>query len=54
MVYKNAFFKAYQKGLKRRTTPEQVKAFMDGFDWWKMTEQDEAVWEQIIAHLRGQ
>ena len=54
VVYKNAFFKAYQKGLKRRTTPEQVKAFMDGFDWWKMTEQDEAVWEQIIAHLRGQ
>ena len=54
VVYKNAFFKAYQKGLKRRTTPQQVKTFMEGFDWWRMTEQDETVWAQITGHLLEQ
>ena len=52
VVYKNAFFKAYQKGLKRRTTPQQVKTFMEGFDWWRMTEQDEHVWNVILSHLK--
>lgn len=32
-------------------TDEQKKAFRDSFDWRRMTEQDEAVWQEIFRTL---
>ena len=32
-------------------TEEQKKAFRDSFDWRRMTEQDEAVWQEIFRTL---
>ena len=55
VVYKDAFFDAFQKMLKKKKleTPEQQRAFMAAFDWVRMTEQDESVWDEIIKHLRS-
>jgi hypothetical protein len=33
-------------------TPAQQQAFMSTFDWKRMTEQDEAVWNPILSHLK--
>lgn len=33
-------------------TQEERKAFVDGYDWWRMTEQDEAVWNVILETLK--
>ena len=30
---------------------EDRKAFVEGFDWWRMTEQDDAVWNVILETL---
>lgn len=56
VAYKDAFFKDFSKALKKKqlTTPEQRKEFMARYDWERMTTQDEAVWEQIIAHLKAE
>lgn len=56
VAYKDAFFKAFTKAVKKKqlTTPEQRKEFMARYDWERMTTQDEAVWEQIIAHLKAE
>ena len=51
--YKDHFFAAYQKESKKLTTPEAQKAFMDGYNWLKMTEQDMAVWDAIESHLKS-
>ena len=32
-------------------TPEDYRAFVDSFDWWAMTEQDETVWKRIFECL---
>jgi len=53
VAYKDHFFAAYQKEMKKLTTPEAQKAFMDGYNWLKMTEQDMAVWDAIEAHLKN-
>ena len=45
------FKKAREKFAKKKTTKEQKAAFVASFDWHKMTEQDEAVWQEIFAHL---
>ena len=46
------FKKARAKFAKKKnTTKEQKAAFVASFDWHKMTEQDEAVWQEIFAHL---
>ena len=45
------FKKAREKFAKKKTTKEQKAAFVASFDWHKMTEQDEAVWKEIFAHL---
>jgi hypothetical protein len=29
------------------------KAFMAGFDWYRMTEQDADVWQAIVDHLNS-
>jgi pimeloyl-ACP methyl ester carboxylesterase len=36
---------------KKNTTKEEKQRFLKSFDWVSMTEQDEAVWQQIFAHL---
>lgn len=53
VVYKDTFFKEYTKAAKRKLLekPEQQKVFMAGYDWDRMTTQDEMVWQQIIKHL---
>lgn len=53
VVYKDGFFREFTKAQKKLTTDEQRKAFMDGYDFRHMTEQDEAVWKEIIDHLNS-
>ena len=52
---KDEFFRQFQKLQKKKKleTPQQQKAFMETFDWWQMTEQDEAVWAQILQTLEN-
>ena len=51
--YKDAFFAAYQRALKKKqlTTAEQKTAFKNSYDWNRMTEQDDAVWNMIFEVL---
>ena len=51
--YKNEFFSIMTEKKKRGEleTDEQKSAFVNSFDWHKMTEQDEKVWQKIISHL---
>ncbi len=53
--YKDEFFRALSKKLKKHelSTDEQKKAFVESFDWWKMTAQDDKVWEQIFNFLES-
>ena len=53
--YKDDFFARFQKLVKRKKlqTAAQQKAFMDTFDWWRMTEQDDAVWAVILETLEA-
>ena len=37
----------------KKLTDEKKQAFVSSFDWHKMTEQDETVWEKILAHLES-
>lgn len=53
VVYKDGFFKSFTKAQKKLATDEQKKAFMDGYNFWKMTEQDDAVWAEIIGHINS-
>lgn len=52
--YKDDFFAQFQKLVKKKKleTKLQQDAFMAGFDWFRMTQQDENVWNQIITHLK--
>lgn len=54
--YKDGFWKDYEKAQKRKLleNPQQQKEFMDRYDWDRMTKQDEAVWNQIIDHLKAE
>ena len=36
---------------KKNTTKDEKQQFLKSFEWHKMTEQDEAVWQEIFAHL---
>ncbi len=51
--YKNEFFAAFTKANKKNllSTKDQQKAFMAGYDWHRMTEQDPQVWEAIFKAL---
>ena len=53
VAYKDTFWKALQKATKKGllATDAQKDAFMSGFDFYRMTAQDEAVWARILAHL---
>ena len=52
--YKDDFFAQFQKLVKKKKleTLDEQKVFMDQFDWYRMTEQDEAVWDVILSHLK--
>lgn len=54
VVYKNEFFKTFTRNMKKLTTPENQKAFMDRYDWKRMTEQDGEVWNEIDKHLKSE
>lgn len=46
------FSKARTKFVKKKNATKEEKAcFVASFDWGKMTTQDEAVWQEIFAHL---
>lgn len=51
--YVGSFFADLQKAMKKRklVTDEEKKAFRDKYDWNRMTAQDDAVWEEILAFL---
>lgn len=51
--YKDAFFKTYKKLKKQKklVTDEQKQAFMNRYDWHRMTAQDVDVWAEIFNHL---
>ena len=55
IAYKNTFFADLKKAKKRKalSTPAQRQAFMDRYDWRRMTEQDDIVWETIISHMNS-
>ena len=48
-----AYTETLTKKLKKLElgTVEERKAFLQTFDWWRMTEQDEAVWNVILDTL---
>ena len=53
VAYKNEFFKNHSR-LKKKgllETDEQRSMLIDFYDWHKMTEQDEDVWEKIFNFL---
>ena len=46
------FGKARAKFAKKKNATREEKAqFVASFDWEQMTAQDEAVWNEIFAHL---
>lgn len=56
VVYKNAFFSEL-KNLEKAgqlQTPEQRAACMDRWDFERMTDQDDAVWQVILNHLKSE
>ena len=52
--YKNAFFLDYSSKKKagELSTDEAKSAFKAKYDWRRMTEQDDALWSQILEFLR--
>ena len=52
--YKDAFFAEFQKAVKKKQleTAQQQKEFMARYDWHRMTQQDEAVWQVIVQTLQ--
>lgn len=54
VVLLNEFSGARAKFAKKKNATKVDKAqFVAAFEWDKMTEQDERVWEAIFAHLEG-
>lgn len=51
--YKAEFFKAHKQRIKKNLhkDKEAHKAFLDSYDWHKITEQDEEIWQQIYEFL---
>lgn len=52
--YLNEYTTLKTKLLKKKklNTPKKRNDFVNSFDWNKMTQQDEEVWNQIIEHLK--
>lgn len=52
--YLNEFVSARTKLLRKKSLTDKEKAdFVSSFDWERMTEQDKAVWDKILAHLEA-
>lgn len=53
--YKNQFWKELSEATKKKSleTAQQKQEFMARYDWLRMTMQDEAVWNRILAHLEA-
>ena len=51
--YKSVFLKSLRRKLTRRAlkTEKACEDFKSGFDWYRMTAQDEAVWNEIFDFL---
>ncbi len=50
--YKGAFFKKFTKRTKKKITDMDVhRAFLNTYDWHKITEQDAELWNKIIDFL---
>ncbi len=51
--YKDAFFNAMTRKLitKNKASDKDKADFTASYDWFKMTEQDDAVWDKIFTHL---
>lgn len=49
--YLAQYLSALAKQKKQLKTPELKKQFVASFDWQRMTEQDEYVWDKIFRHL---
>ncbi|MBR5262265.1 MAG: hypothetical protein IKV49_00450, partial [Clostridia bacterium] len=49
--YLGEYLAALNKQQKQLKTAEQKKAFVDSFDWKRMTAQDERVWSMIFDCL---
>lgn len=49
--YLGEYLAALNKNSKQLKTAQQKKAFVAGFDWHRMTEQDEKVWAMIFEML---
>lgn len=51
--YKDKFFKKLTAARKKGklTTPAAKESFKSSFDWYRMTEQDEIVWQAILEFL---
>ena len=52
VAYLNEFGKARAKlARKKKATKTEKESFVASYDWWRMTEQDETVWQTIFEHL---
>lgn len=49
--YLGEYLAQLNKKKKSLRTAEQKKAFVDSFDWWRMTAQDDSVWQKIFEVL---
>ena len=51
--YKDRFWAELKKQQQKKLleTAAQQAEFMSRYDWWRMTEQDNTVWQQIQQHL---
>ena len=49
--YLREYIKISKRKAKKLKTAEQKQEFINSFDWYKMTEQDEKIWKQIFALL---
>ena len=47
--------KAMTEGMKKKAfeTTEAVDAFRNSWDWEKITEQDEEIWNKIFDFIEG-
>ena len=51
--YKGDFFKEYTKRTKKKiTNMDAHRAFLNSYDWHKITEQDEQIWNKIFEFLK--
>ena len=53
VAYKDQFWAELSRQEKKKLlkTEQQQKEFMARYDWWRMTQQDDAVWNEIISWL---